>query len=57
MDSEIPIPKREIDKELLISVENTHQIAGRGTVITGTIETGKIKVKETSIIKYRYIII
>ncbi len=47
LDSEIPEPKRETDKDFLMAVEDVFSIKGRGTVATGRIETGKIKVGET----------
>ncbi len=47
LDSEIPEPKRETDKNFLMAVEDVFSIKGRGTVATGRIETGKIKVGET----------
>lgn len=40
----IPIPKRELDKAFLMPVEDVFSIAGRGTVVTGRIETGVCKV-------------
>lgn len=43
MDKHIPVPKRPIDKPFMMPIESTFTIAGRGTVITGTIEQGKIK--------------
>jgi elongation factor Tu len=46
VDSYIPTPAREIDKPFLMSVEDVFSIAGRGTVATGRIETGIIKVGE-----------
>jgi elongation factor Tu len=46
LDSYIPIPKREIDKPFLMPVEDVFSITGRGTVATGRIERGKIKVGE-----------
>jgi len=46
MDTNIPLPERNIDKPLLMSVESTFTIAGRGTVVTGTIEQGKVKAGE-----------
>ena len=42
MDSEIEPPQREIDKDFMLAVEGTFTIAGRGTVITGTVDTGKV---------------
>lgn len=46
LDSYIPEPAREIDKPFLMPVEGVFSIAGRGTVATGRIEAGKIKVGE-----------
>src|SRR2546423_10680029 len=46
MDSYIPEPVRETDKPFLMPVEDVFSIAGRGTVATGCIERGKIKVGE-----------
>ncbi len=46
VDSYIPEPKREIDKPFLMPVESVFSISGRGTVATGRIEQGKIKVGE-----------
>src|SRR5579885_477400 len=44
LDTYIPEPKREIDKPFLMPIEGVFSISGRGTVVTGRIETGKIKV-------------
>ncbi len=46
IDSYIPEPKREIDKPFLMPVEDVFSIAGRGTVVTGRIERGVVKVGE-----------
>jgi len=46
LDSFIPEPKREIDKPFLMAVEDVFSITGRGTVATGRIERGRIKVNE-----------
>ncbi|HSM16223.1 MAG TPA: elongation factor Tu [Gemmatimonadales bacterium] len=46
LDSYIPEPKREVDKPFLMPVEDVFSITGRGTVATGRIERGKIKVGE-----------
>lgn len=43
VDSFIPDPVRELDQAFLLPIEHVHQITGRGTVITGRIERGKIK--------------
>ena len=44
LDSYIPDPKRDIDKPFLMSVEDVFSISGRGTVVTGRIERGIVKV-------------
>jgi len=44
VDENIPTPKRDTEKDFLMPVEGTHSIAGRGTVVTGRIESGRIKV-------------
>jgi elongation factor Tu len=46
VDSFIPEPKREVDKPFLMPVEDVFSISGRGTVATGRVERGKIKVGE-----------
>ncbi|MBF2057990.1 MAG: elongation factor Tu [Cyanobacterium sp. T60_A2020_053] len=47
VDSYIPTPERDIDKPFLMAVEDVFSITGRGTVATGRIERGKVKVGET----------
>ncbi|WP_072622120.1 elongation factor Tu [Spirulina major] len=47
VDSYIPSPEREIDKPFLMAIEDVFSITGRGTVATGRIERGKVKVGET----------
>ncbi|MCW2803002.1 MAG: tuf [Propionibacteriaceae bacterium] len=47
VDTHIPQPEREIDKPFLMPVEDVFTITGRGTVITGRIERGVVKVNET----------
>ena len=44
VDTWIPVPPREVDKPFLMSVEDVFSITGRGTVATGRIETGVVKV-------------
>jgi len=44
LDAYIPEPKREIDKPFLMPVEDVFSISGRGTVVTGRIERGIVKV-------------
>jgi elongation factor Tu len=46
LDNYIPIPQREIDKPFLMPIEDVFSISGRGTVVTGRVERGKIKVGE-----------
>jgi len=46
LDSHIPEPVREIDKPFLMAIEDVFSIKGRGTVVTGRIERGVIKVNE-----------
>src|SRR4029079_10647110 len=44
LDSYIPTPKREIDKPFLMPVEDVFSISGRGTVVTGRVERGIVRV-------------
>jgi elongation factor Tu len=54
MDQYIPQPQREVDKPFLMPIEDVFSISGRGTVVTGRIERGKVKVgEEVSIIGIR----
>ena len=46
VDTFIPQPKRDMDKPFLMPVEDVFSISGRGTVVTGRIETGIVKVGE-----------
>ena len=46
VDSSIPEPEREIDKPFLMPVEDVFTITGRGTVVTGRVERGIVKVSE-----------
>jgi elongation factor Tu len=46
IDSYIPTPKREVEKPFQMSVEDVFSISGRGTVVTGRIERGVVKVGE-----------
>ena len=48
VDSYIPTPVRAVDKPFLMPVEDVFGIKGRGTVVTGRIERGKVKVGERS---------
>jgi elongation factor Tu len=47
VDEYIPTPTRELDKPFLMPVEDVFSIKGRGTVVTGRVERGKVKVNET----------
>jgi elongation factor Tu len=46
MDEYVPQPKRELDKPFLMPIEDVFSIKGRGTVATGRIETGIVKINE-----------
>ena len=46
VDSYIPMPQREMDKPFLMPMEDIFSISGRGTVATGRVERGKVKVGE-----------
>jgi elongation factor Tu len=46
MDKYIPVPKREVEKPFLMPVEDVFSISGRGTVVTGRIERGIVKVND-----------
>jgi len=46
LDNYIPEPKRDIDKPFLLPIEDVFSIPGRGTVVTGRVESGVIKVGE-----------
>lgn len=46
LDEYIPEPKRDVDKPFLMPIEDVFSIKGRGTVATGRIERGKVKVNE-----------
>ena len=46
VDSYVPQPARETDKPFLMPIEDVFSISGRGTVVTGRVERGKVKVSE-----------
>ncbi len=46
IDTYVPLPERPIDRPFLMPIEDVFSISGRGTVVTGRIERGKIKVGE-----------
>jgi elongation factor Tu len=54
VDSYIPQPTREVEKPFLMPVEDVFSISGRGTVVTGRVERGKVKVgEEVAIVGFR----
>src|SRR6187549_1169041 len=46
LDTYIPMPQREVDRPFLMPIEDVFSISGRGTVVTGRIERGTVKVGE-----------
>src|SRR4026209_1726900 len=46
LDTYVPLPQREVDKPFLMPIEDVFSISGRGTVVTGRVERGKVKVGE-----------
>jgi elongation factor Tu len=46
LDNYIPLPERDVDKPFILPIEDVFSIAGRGTVVTGRVERGIIKVGE-----------
>ena len=46
VDNHIPLPERDLDKPFLMPVEDIFTISGRGTVVTGRCERGRVKVQE-----------
>src|SRR5512142_2245558 len=54
VDKNVPLPAREVDKPFLMPIEDIFSISGRGTVVTGRIERGKVKVgEEVEIVGFR----
>jgi elongation factor Tu len=54
IDEYVPQPKRETDKPFLMPIEDVFTISGRGTVVTGRVERGKVKVgEEVEIVGFR----
>jgi elongation factor Tu len=54
VDNYIPLPTREIDKPFLMPIEDVFTISGRGTVVTGRVERGRVKVgEEVEIVGFR----
>jgi elongation factor Tu len=46
MDEYIPVPERAVDQPFLMPIEDVFSISGRGTVVTGRVERGRVKVGE-----------
>src|SRR5207245_2777586 len=46
VDKYIPVPERPVDRPFLMPIEDVFSISGRGTVVTGRVEQGKVKVGE-----------
>jgi elongation factor Tu len=46
VDAYVPLPKRDVDKPFLMPIEDVFSIQGRGTVVTGRVERGKVRVGE-----------
>ncbi len=54
IDEYVPIPMRQVDKPFLMPIEDVFSISGRGTVVTGRVERGKVKVgEEVEIVGFR----
>ena len=54
VDKSVPLPARDVDKPFLMPIEDIFSISGRGTVVTGRIERGKVKVgEEVEIVGFR----
>ena len=46
VDESVPVPERDVDKPFLMPIEDVFSISGRGTVVTGRVERGKVLVSE-----------
>jgi elongation factor Tu len=54
LDTYIPLPQREVEKPFLMPIEDVFSISGRGTVVTGRVDRGKVKVgEEVEIVGFR----
>ena len=54
LDTYVPLPTREVDKPFMMPIEDVFSISGRGTVVTGRVERGKVKVgEEIEIVGFR----
>jgi elongation factor Tu len=54
LDAYVPMPERQVDKPFLMPIEDVFSISGRGTVVTGRVERGRVKVgEEVEIVGFR----
>jgi len=54
VDKNVPLPQRDVDKPFAMPIEDIFSISGRGTVVTGRVERGKVKVgEEVEIVGFR----
>jgi elongation factor Tu len=54
LDNYVPLPQREVDKPFLMPIEDVFSISGRGTVVTGRVDRGRVKVgEEVEIVGFR----
>jgi elongation factor Tu len=54
LDASVPMPERQTDKPFLMPIEDVFSISGRGTVVTGRVDRGKVKVgEEVEIVGFR----
>jgi elongation factor Tu len=54
LDQYVPLPPREVDRPFLMPIEDVFSISGRGTVVTGRVDRGRVKVgEEVEIIGFR----
>jgi elongation factor Tu len=54
LDSYIPLPQRDVDKPFMMPIEDVFSISGRGTVVTGRVDRGRVKVgEEIEIVGFR----
>src|SRR5262250_1781968 len=54
VDEKVPLPVRDVDKSFAMPIEDIFSISGRGTVVTGRVERGKVKVgEEVEIVGFR----
>jgi elongation factor Tu len=54
LDNYVPLPVRDVDKAFLMPIEDVFSISGRGTVVTGRVERGKVKVgEEVEVVGFR----